>query len=483
MMTLAEAATVMRGRLTGTGTGAAVFTGVGIDSREIRPGDLFVAIDGARDGHDFVEAAAGQGAVAALVSRVGDGDSGIPRIEVADTTAALGALGADWRRRFALPLVAVTGSNGKTTVTALVASILRAAGGDCLAPRASFNNQWGVPLTLLRLRAQHTAAVVEMGMNRAGEIAELTALARPTVALITNVAPAHLGGFKDLRGIAAAKAEIFRGLVAGNDGGVAVLNADDEFHEFWCAELRRLGVTRVVRFSATDGAADIRAAKLPDGRIEVEIDGQTVVADWHLPGAHNIANAAAAAAAAHAAGASAAQIIAGLGGFRGALPGRLQSFTGIGGISVIDDSYNANPASMKVALAHLATAGDGAGKRIAVLGQMAELGETSAQLHRQIGEFARGRADHLLVLAETAAAAADLDALLSTYGGGEKFATVDELMARLRPLVDGAATVLIKGSRSADMGRVVAQLKPAPAAATVTGDKTTTVTPPEAPAC
>jgi len=466
-MRLAQAAAAVRGALRGAD---AVFTGVAIDSRAAQPGDLFVAIDasGARDGHDFIEAAADKGAAGALVARAG-GAGDIPRIEVADTTAALGALGANWRRRFELPVVAVTGSNGKTTVTALIASIFN-AGGCCLAPRASFNNQWGVPLTLLRLRDTHTHAVVEMGMNHAGEIARLTELARPTVALITNAAPAHLAGLKDLQGVAAAKAEIFRGL--GGDG-VAVVNADDQFHAFWRAELGRLGVARIVRFSVADATVtdageriDIRAAKLPDGRIEIEIDGQTVVAGWHLPGAHNLANAAAAAAAAHAAGATAAQIVAGLGAFPGALPGRLHTFTGARGATVIDDSYNANPASMRAALDYLARAG---GTRIAVLGAMAELGDASAQLHAEVGAHGRGRVDHLLGLAESDSAAADIDALLTGFGGGEKFATLDELLGRLRPLVDERVTVLIKGSRSTDMGRVVDRLKPAPASATVTG--------------
>ncbi|MDD9823012.1 MAG: UDP-N-acetylmuramoyl-tripeptide--D-alanyl-D-alanine ligase [Gammaproteobacteria bacterium] len=463
-MSLSEVATVTRGQVRSADArrdGETRFTGVATDSRSTRSGDLFVAIHdggGGRDGHDFIGAAAARGAVAALVSRDA-GPAGFPTVHVGDTTAALGALGAHWRRRFDLPVVAVTGSNGKTTVTALVASIFN-AGGNCLAPRASFNNQWGVPLTLLRLRESHTHAVIEMGMNHAGEIAYLTGLARPDVALINNVAPAHLAGLTDLHGVAAAKAEIFQGLGAD---GIAVLNADDRFHDFWREELRRLKVRRMVRFtSRADGDADIRAAGIDDRRIELDIAGESVAVDWQLPGAHNLANAAAAAAAAHAAGATAARIGAGLSAFPGALPGRLFTFTGLHGATVIDDSYNANPASMRVALEHLAAAG---GARIAALGRMAELGEQSAAMHRDIGRHARAcGVEHLLCLGPPgeSRAADDLDAYLRGFGGGERFDSLERLLARLLPLLDDNATVLIKGSRSTDMGRVAAQLKPSP---------------------
>lgn len=458
-MRLSEAAAVTHGALHGRD---APFTGVAIDSRETRSDDLFVAIRGGRrDGHDFVGQAGARGAAGALVSSGGAG--ALAHIRVPDTTAALGQLGAHWRSRFDLPVVAVTGSNGKTTVSALLASIFNRA-GHCLAPRASFNNQWGVPLTLLRLRPSHTHAVIEMGMNHPGEIAYLSGLARPGVALINNVAPAHLAELVDVQGVAAAKSEIFSGLAPR---GCAVLNADDRFHDYWSGELQRLGVRRVVRFSVRpgapvgDAAAEVSAARVAEGRIQLRIAGQRVVVDWPLPGAHNLANAAAAAAAAHAAGAACAHIGDGLRAFPGALPGRLFTFTGLHGATVIDDSYNANPVSLRIALDTLAGQG---GVRIAVLGAMAELGRQSDHFHHRIGVHARRlNIHHLLCLGPRRDSG--LSAYLRGFGGGaagRRFDHLEGLMAHLLPLLPGGAvTVLVKGSRSTGMGRVVARLKAA----------------------
>ena len=466
-MRLSEAAAVAHGALRGRD---ALFEGVAIDSREIRRGDLFVAIRGEQhDGHEFVARAGEQGAVGALVSErnAGRGRDGIAEIGVRDTTEAIGRLGAHWRSRFALPVVAVTGSNGKTTVTALIAAIFNRA-GNCLSPRASFNNHWGAPLTLLRLRESHTHAVIEMGMNHRGEIAYLSGLTKPTIALINNVAPAHLAGLADLQGIADAKAEIFGGLMPE---GVAVLNADDPFHEHWSRGLQRLGVKQVVRFGVrpeTQDAVDVCATSLPDGKLELKIAGERAVVALALAGKHNIANAAAAAAVAHAAGVGLKQIREGLGAFPGALPGRLATFRGRGGALVIDDSYNANPVSVQAALDVLA---ERAGARIAVLGAMAELGAQSAELHEQVGKHARRRGvRHLLCLG-----AVDDDNITGYLRGfgeeGERYDNLKNLLARLVPLLENPApdanaanandetTVLIKGSRAAAMERVVARLR------------------------
>ena len=469
-MRLSEAAAVTRGELRGRDC---LFTGVAIDSRRCDSGDLFVALRGARqDGHDFIAQAGGNGAVGALTCAARRGQ--VAQIRVADTTAALGRLGAHWRAGFNPLLVAVTGSNGKTTVSALIAAILNGSAERererCLSPRASFNNHWGVPMTLLRMRAHHTYAVIEMGMNRPGEIAYLSGLAKPDIALINNAASAHLAGLTDVQGVADAKAEIFSGL--GRDG-IAVLNADDPFHDHWQRGLRRIGVGNTVSFSARGGAQDASiavsaAAAAADAaagvgnRFALNIDGQRAEIRLSLPGAHNVANAVAAGAAAFAAGIGIEQIQAGLNAFPGALPGRLALFPGVNGTRIIDDSYNANPASTRAALDVLAGFD---GERIAVLGQMAELGARSDEHHRQIGRYAKQcGVRRLLVLGPCG------DGGLAGYArgfgaGAEQYDQVDHLLARLAPLMESRAaqgknglTILVKGSRAAAMERVVARL-------------------------
>ncbi len=472
-MRLSEAAKVTRGELRGRDC---LFTGVAIDSRRCDSGDLFVALRGAHhDGHDFIDQAGGNGAVGALTSAARR--EPVAQIRVADTTAALGRLGAHWRAGFNPLLVAVTGSNGKTTVSALIAAILNGQAEcerereRCLSPRASFNNHWGVPMTLLRMRAHHTYAVIEMGMNRPGEIAYLSELAKPDIALINNAAPAHLAGLTDVQGVADAKAEIFSGL--GRDG-IAVLNADDPFHDHWQRGLRRIGVGNTVSFSARGGAQDASIAVSADAdaaaavatgvdnRFALNIGGQRAEIRLSLPGAHNVANAVAAGAVAFAAGIGIEQIQAGLNAFPGALPGRLALFRGIHGARIIDDSYNANPASTRAALDVLAGFD---GERIAVLGQMAELGARSDEHHRQIGRYAKQcGVRRLLGLGPCG------DGGLAGYARGfgaaaEQYDQVDHLLARLAPLMESRAaqgknglTVLVKGSRAAAMERVVARL-------------------------
>lgn len=465
-MRLSEAAKVTRGELRGRDC---LFTGVAIDSRRCDSGDLFVALRGAsRDGHDFIAQAGGNGAVGALTSAARRAP--VAQIRVADTTAALGRLGAHWRAKFNPLLVAVTGSNGKTTVSALIAAIFNggAERDRCLSPRASFNNHWGVPMTLLRMRAHHTHAVIEMGMNRPGEIAYLSGLAKPDIALINNAAPAHLAGLTDVQGVADAKAEIFSGL--GRDG-IAVLNADDPFHDHWQRGLRRIGVCNTVSFSARGDSQDASIAVSADAadaaagvgnRFALNINGQRAQIRLSLPGAHNVANAVAAGAVAFAAGIGIEQIQAGLNAFPGALPGRLAIFRGIHGARIIDDSYNANPASTRAALDVLAGF---AGERIAVLGAMAELGARSDEHHRQIGLYARQcGVRRLLVLGPCGDRG--LEGYASGFGAAaEQYDQVDHLLARLVPLMESRAapeknglTVLVKGSRAAAMERVVARL-------------------------
>ena len=477
VMSLSEAAAITHGALRGSDC---LFHGVAIDSRRTRRGDLFVAIPPAAgasgaDGHDFIGQASAHGAVGALVSKaaisgVGDvGDAGVAQIKVADTTAALGQLGANWRRRFDRPLVAVTGSNGKTTVSALIAAIFN-GGGRCLSPRASFNNQWGVPMTLLRLREHHTHIVIEMGMNQPGEIEALSALARPSVALINNAAPAHLAGLTDLRGIADAKAEIFSGLIPG---GTAVLNADDEFYDHWRRRAR--GAGRVLSFG-TRKAAGVVAADISvdpqSSAFELRIggrggrgsprDARRIRVRLPLPGRHNVLNATAAAAAATAVGVELTQIKAGLESCA-ALDGRLRPLAGLNGALIIDDSYNANPVSAKAALEVLAGFDGG---RIAVFGVMAELGAQSDALHREVGRHARRCGIQCLLCLgpkDSGAVAGYMD------GFGKKAKCFDApgpLLAHLVPMLEAGVTVLVKGSRAAAMERVAAELVAEAGAAT-----------------
>ena len=460
-MRLSAAAAITHGTLRGADRR---FGGVTIDSRRIAGDDLFVAIAGEqRDGHDFIREAGDHGAVGALVSNEVSND-GMPQIKVRDTTAALGQLGADWRSRFTQPLVAVTGSNGKTTVTSLIAAIFKQR-GDCLSPRASFNNQWGVPLTLLRMREHHTHAVIEMGMNRRGEIRYLSGLARPDIALINNVGAAHLAGFAaqgvtDLQGVADAKAEIFSGLAAD---GCAVLNADDSFYQHWRQRIDTGGV-RVLSFGIRE-AADVMAADISVGaqgsefelRIgEAQNKAQDKRARVHLPilGRHNVLNATAAAAVATAAGIGIAQIKAGLESFA-AIDGRLRPRIGLNGALVIDDSYNANPASVKAALEVLAGFD---GERIAVCGAMAELGEQSESFHYEVGAYAQQCGiQHLLCLGHEEDHATQ--SYVRGFGSRAKhFTVMASLLEHLEPLLAEGVTVLVKGSRAAAMERVVAGL-------------------------
>ncbi|GAB4121154.1 MAG: UDP-N-acetylmuramoyl-tripeptide--D-alanyl-D-alanine ligase [Sideroxydans sp.] len=447
-MRLSEIEAVLAGRLEG---GDAVFSGVSTDTRRIAPGDLFVALKGERfDGAQFVGQALQGGAVAALVNE-GSRLEGVegPLLTVADTRLALGRLAAHWRGRFALPLVAITGSNGKTTVKEMLAAILRAhAGGEerVLATRGNFNNDIGLPLTLLGLRASHRYAVIEMGMNHAGEIDYLTRLARPDVALINNASGAHLQGLGSVEGVARAKGEIFAGLSAP---GTAVINADDAHAGLW----RTLaGKHRVYDFALEHAAAvqgdwqaqgygGLLRARTPAGELQVLLQ---------VPGEHNARNALAAAAAALALDVPLATIAQALAAF-GGVAGRLQRKPALHGATLIDDTYNANPASMRAALEVLAQA---PGKRLFVLGDMGELGEGAAQFHREIGIAARELGiERLFALGELSELA------VAEFGTGARhFPVIDDLLRELEKELDAQTTVLVKGSRFMQMERIVAAL-------------------------
>ncbi len=453
MISLAQAARSLGGALIGAD---AQFVGVSTDTRRLRPSELFIALAGPRyDGHDFLHAAQAHGAAGVVVMR--RAQTPLPRIVVTDTRLALGRLAVCWRRRFNVPVVAITGSNGKTTVKEMTAAILAQVGPGCVS-EGNLNNDVGAPLSLLRLREEHRYAVIELGMNRPGEIAYLATIVRPTVAVITNAGAAHLAGVGDVERVAREKAALLSAL---QGDGVAVINADDPHADLWRA---LVGARRCRRFAlrkAADYTADFELGRAgtrlhmrtPAGELELQL---------RLLGAHNAANALAAAAAATAAGADLAHVKRGLEGMK-AIHGRLEPKSGINGACVIDDSYNANPASLAAALAVLRSF---PGRRVLVLGDMAELGDAAAESHRQAGELARvAGVERLLTLGELTSLTVE------RFGrGGERFPDPAMLVQALRAEMDAQTTVLVKGSRVMQLERVVQAVSAtAPAAAQAAG--------------
>ncbi len=421
-------------------------TGVSTDTRTVRQGELFVALRGERyDAHDFVGQALDAGAGALLLERWTEGCRA-PAIMVEDTVRALGEIALGWRRRFQLPVIAVTGSNGKTTVKEMIASILAAAFGEShrLATRGNLNNEIGVPLTMMRLDHSHRAAVIELGMNRPGEIAWLALLAQPSVALVNNAQREHQEFMGTVEATARENGAVITALAAD---GVAVFPADDEHTELW----RGLaGTHRRIEFGLLPQAQVHAAADAMPNEFEMVIGGQSVTVRLAIDGRHNVRNALAAAACCHAIGLSADEIARGLAAFRPA-PGRLRRMSAIGGATLIDDSYNANPDSVRAAIDVLAALG---GERVLVLGDMAEVGDQGPQFHAEVGHYARERGlEHLLTLGVACAGTA------AAFGEtGEHFDSIDSLCARAVALASDRTTILVKGSRSMRMERVVQAL-------------------------
>lgn len=448
-MDLLAAARAMAGILVGENAG---FCGVSTDSRQVSSGELFVALCGENfDGHKFVAAARARGAVAAVVSADAAAQfdaSEIPLILVADTRLALGALAASWRAGFNLPLIAVTGSNGKTTTKEMIASILRAAFGDAiLATQGNFNNDIGLPLTLLKMNAAHRAAIIEIGMNHPGEIAHLGAIARPTVALVTNAQRAHLAGMGSIEAIATEKGSIYTCLAPD---GVAVFNADDHWAGLW----RSQSAGRRVMTFALEQPADVRGQCQLHGlenHLTLSVQGELIDVTLALPGVHNSRNALAAATAALAAGVPLAKVRDGLAAFRG-VKGRLQRRVGLNGAILLDDTYNANPDSVRAGIDVLAST---VGKKLLVLGDMGEIGEMTGQFHDEIGGYAKSQGvDRLFAFGESSLLAAH------NFGaGGQHFKKMEDLIAAVSAelVADtaGETTVLVKGSRFMKMERVV----------------------------
>lgn len=444
MMTLQQALALLPGaRLVGDASVA--ITRVHSDTRTVQIGDLFVALKGDNfDANTLLAQAQASGAVAALC-HPGYALPGLPCIEVDDTLAALGTLATGWRAQFSLPLIAVTGSNGKTTVTQMVASILRAAQPDAtLATQGNYNNAIGVPLTLLRLRAHHRLAVVELGMNHPGEIAQLAAMARPTVALVNNAQREHLEFMQTVEAVAQENGSVLAALPAD---GVAVFPADDSFANLW----RSMAAPRsCVPFAV--GAAEVCAdtpvwahgawqvhARTPAGTLDYAL---------HIAGLHNVKNSLAAAACALAAGVPLAAIAQGLAAFE-PVKGRSKALVvQMGGrsLTVVDDSYNANPDSVQAAIAVLAAL---PGPRLLVLGDMAEVGDQGPQCHAEAGAQAqRCGIEQVLTLGA-------LTQHLTPFGG-QHFDSIDALLAAVQTQLPHVASVLVKGSRFMQMERVVA---------------------------
>ena len=428
------------------------FLSVATDTRLLQRGALFVALRGERfDGHDFVRQALEGGAAAVMVdSAFKPTDAGLnpdaPLITVADTKLGLGQLAAAWRNGFDIPLIAVTGSNGKTTVKEMLAAILREQAQDSeavLATQGNFNNDIGMPLTLLQLRSTHRYAVIEMGMNHLGEIDYLTHLASPTIALVNNAQAAHIGELGGIENIAHAKGEIYGGL---REGGVALINADDAFAPMWRS--LNQGRKKIEFALAHPAQVSGRFEMLPEGtQLEIQLPHESIRTRLQVPGVHNVRNALAASAAAFAAGASPEAIAQGLSRFEG-VQGRLQRKTVLHGATLIDDTYNANPGSVCAAIEVLAQT---KGAKILVLGDMGELGDQSAHLHAEIGGYAKARGvDALLCLGDMSSHAA-----LAFGENGWHYERIQELLADLENRLTPEATVLVKGSRFMEMERVV----------------------------
>jgi UDP-N-acetylmuramoyl-tripeptide--D-alanyl-D-alanine ligase len=440
MMTLSEAARAVDGRTSGNGT---VFSGVSTDSRTIRPGELFVALRGERfDGHQFLSAVHSRGAAGAIVDRRYQGQYAVPVVIVEDTKQALGELARHWRARFSPTLVAVTGSNGKTTVKEMLASILRAHAGEnaVLATAGNLNNDIGVPLTLLRMRAEHRACAIELGMNHRGEIAYLAGIAAPSVALVNNAQREHLEFMNSVDEVAAENASVYDALPGD---GWAVVNADDEHAPYFRS---RAGKRRVVDFGLGKAAVGARyTLEHLSSELRLRTPAGEVDALLAIPGLHNVRNALAAAACAIAAGVPPAAIGGGLTAFR-PYTGRLQVKQAPSGATVIDDTYNANPDSVRAAIDVLASC---PGPTVLVLGDMGEVGPQGPAFHREIGTYAREKGlSRLLAIGESS-----VHAVAGFGKGGEHFADVEALVRA----IDGR-TVLVKGSRFMRMERVVAAL-------------------------
>jgi UDP-N-acetylmuramoyl-tripeptide--D-alanyl-D-alanine ligase len=443
MSTLATAADFVNGRLHGADR---AFNGVSTDTRTLTQGELFVALQGPNfDGCDYVGQAHDKGAAGALVPRLVD--EAIAQIAVEDSRRALGELGAAWRQQLSPIVVGITGSNGKTTLKELTAACLATA-APTLATQGNLNNDIGMPLMLTRIEEHHRFAVLEMGANHGGEIAYLTALARPDIVAITNAGDAHLEGFGSREGVARGKGEILCGETRPK---VAILNADDHYFEYWS---KLVEDTQLITFGI-DADADVHARNIAaangGSRFDLHLPGGDIEVTLALSGRHNVRNACAAAAIATAVGVDIADIKSGLESVQ-PVEGRLRRIAGIGGMTIYDDSYNANPVSVAAAAEFFAAL---PGHNVIVLGDMGELGDDAARLHAETGAKVRDAGiPRLLGIGELSRITVE------AFGEGASWhADVDDLAARLKSELTEGMNVLVKGSRFMRMERVVDRLR------------------------
>lgn len=427
---------------------------VSIDTRKLRAGDVYVAIRGDQfDGHQFVQDAVTKGARAVVVDQSFDASASslgdVCVLQVNDTRKALGGMASLWAAGHQVPTIAVTGSNGKTSVKEMLASIFGEL-GPTLSTEGNLNNDIGVPLTLLSLRDEHQYAIVEMGANHVGEIKQLSAMVQPDVAVVTNIGAAHIEGFGSVEDIAHAKGEIYSGVC---NGGFAVINADDRF----CPVLTNAADGLFTRTFGFNEDADVRGVEanveqsygFARSNLQLTTLDQTWSTPFSLLGRHNVMNALAAVAAAQCLDVQRDSILAGLSSMH-AVSGRLETIIGVESSTIINDSYNANPASAKAAIDVLAAL---SGDRHFVLGNMAELGSDAAQWHAQIGEYAKQQGiEHLWTTGDLAQHAA------SAFGAGKHFDTQAELVMSIESTLSDASIVLVKGSRSSQMEVVVRAL-------------------------
>jgi UDP-N-acetylmuramoyl-tripeptide--D-alanyl-D-alanine ligase len=443
MMRLSEVALATNGELIGQDV---EIDSVGTDSRAIKPGQLFVALKGENfDGHQHVAESLEKGAKAALV----ENEENTPSVKVGNTRLALGNLAAYWRQKIKVPVIGITGSNGKTTVKEMLAGILKAQTGQSelvLVTEGNLNNDIGMPLTLLKAKPSHDYVVLEMGMNHSGEIAYLSHIARPNIVLINNAGSAHIGELGSLDAIAKAKGEIFEGL---DENGIAIINADDVYFDFWKSLVPS---HQKITFGLSVNADVTASYQLSETHTQMSLKTAKGEVSFELPvaGEHNVKNALAASAIAIALNVSLEKIADGLSGFTGA-KGRLQEKQGQHGASVIDDTYNANPVSMKAAIDVLAMR---AGRRLFVMGDMGELGRDADSMHAEVGAYAKRAGIQALY-----AMGVHSQKAVEAFGDGAKnYETIDALSLDLLSGMNKNTTILIKGSRFMQMERVVQQI-------------------------
>jgi UDP-N-acetylmuramoyl-tripeptide--D-alanyl-D-alanine ligase len=444
-MRLSQAAETLQGKFTGKDVS---FIGCSTDTRTIRRENLFIALRGINfDGHSYISSAKDNGACAAMVENHSSVEM-LPLLVINDAIQAMGLLAENWRDRFKLPVVAITGSNGKTTVKEMVASIL-GLNASVLSTQGNLNNNIGVPLTLFKLGSEHQYAVIEMGANHAGEIKWLSQIAKPNIALITQCAPAHLEGFKTVDGVASAKAEIYSGLC---ENGIAIINADDKYSKYWKDVASKY---KQISFGI-ENKADITASEISfdvtNGRTSFVINFPEKIISTSIPlsGVHNVQNSIAAAACCIAAGIPVLDIIKGLENIE-PISGRMQLITTKNGIRILNDTYNANPASLNAGLQVLSNY---IGIRWLILGDMRELGKNSAEYHRQAGENAREfGVQRLYALGDLSQYA------LEGFGNGAfHFSNAEDLISAVKQNISSEITIMVKGSRSMGMEKIVTSL-------------------------